>query len=274
MGLVPGGEWTPRTPAWSFLRITAGAGYWLHPRVNYDVDTGSVLVISPRASGFLRASQLGPLVVHYFEVRPERLPGLVTISEQQFLQDLAAQDEFAVRRFAATTPISEKFRLLCEQVGAGGFSSRWQLLELFAQGVGEQLANHPGESDQSADARARLLKMLGELPASEFLDLEFTELVRQMGCTPRHLSRVFREIVGMSFREKQAQVRLLRAQELLATTRSKVVEVALESGYQSLSLFNLMFKRRFGISPAQWREQAQTPRAARTRSPSLRVLRA
>ena len=61
----------------------------------------------------------------------------------------------------------------------------------------------------------------------------------------------------MSFREKQAQVRLARAQELLATTESKVVEVALESGYQSLSLFNLMFKRRFGMTPARWRDHSR-----------------
>ena len=41
-----------------------------------------------------------------------------------------------------------------------------------------------------------------------------------------------------------------------ATTESKVVEVALESGYQSLSLFNLMFKRHFGLTPAKWRSQS------------------
>ena len=45
-----------------------------------------------------------------------------------------------------------------------------------------------------------------------------------------------------------------RARELLATTKSKVVDVALESGYQSLSLFNFMFNRRFGMSPGRWRQ--------------------
>ena len=29
----------------------------------------------------------------------------------------------------------------------------------------------------------------------------------------------------------------------------------MESGYQSTSLFSAMFKQRFGISPAKWREQ-------------------
>jgi AraC-like DNA-binding protein len=95
------------------------------------------------------------------------------------------------------------------------------------------------------------------------LDLAFADLVQKTKCTPRHLSRVFRETLGMSFREKQTEIRLNRARELLATTGYKVVDVALESGYQSLSLFNLMFKRRFGVSPARWREQLKARRACR-----------
>jgi AraC-like DNA-binding protein len=59
----------------------------------------------------------------------------------------------------------------------------------------------------------------------------------------------------MSFRDKRAEVQLGRARELLATSKSKIVEVALESGYKSLSLFNLMFTRRFGTSPGRWREK-------------------
>ena len=57
----------------------------------------------------------------------------------------------------------------------------------------------------------------------------------------------------------------------MATTQSKVVEVALESGYQSLSLFNLMFKRRFGLTPAKWRDQ-KVPRRASARSDRLKIL--
>jgi AraC-like DNA-binding protein len=272
--LLPGREWNFHPETWSFVQVTAGVGYWLHPRTNHDLETGSVLVLSENARGMLRASQLGELHLHFFEVRPERLSGLVTFGEQRFLQDLAAQDQFTVRYFPPRALLSEKFKQLCEHVNDSTFCFRWHLLDVFAQAFGEHLANRTNHDDALTDARARLLKMLGDLPASDLLDLDFTELVRQMGCTPRHLSRVFREVVGTSFREKQAQVRLSRAQELLATTQSKVVEVALESGYQSLSLFNLMFKRRFGVSPARYREQARKPRPTNASKSALRILRA
>jgi transcriptional regulator GlxA family with amidase domain len=69
----------------------------------------------------------------------------------------------------------------------------------------------------------------------------------------------------MSFGEKRAEIRLGRARELLATSKSKVVEVAFESGYKSLSLFNQMFTRRFGVSPGKWRQRNGVSRASESR---------
>jgi AraC-like DNA-binding protein len=69
------------------------------------------------------------------------------------------------------------------------------------------------------------------------------------------LSRTFHELVGTSFSNQRVEIRMARARELLATSNSKVVEVALESGYKSLSMFNLVFTRRFGTSPGRWRQR-------------------
>ena len=102
---------------------------------------------------------------------------------------------------------------------------------------------------------------------SELLTMNFSELGKMTRCTPRHLSRIFQEVVGVSFRDKHTELRLARACELLATTEAKIVDVALESGYQSLSLFNLMFSRRHGVSPGRWR---QTLRKQHSPPPSQR----
>jgi AraC-like DNA-binding protein len=151
---------------------------------------------------------------------------------------------------------------------------RLQLLDLFLQAFGEELANQSAELEPAIDAKTRLTRLLDETPASELLDMSIGDLAREMRCTPRHLSRIFHQVVGMSFREKQSQLRLVRAQELLATTESKVAEVAFESGYQSLSLFNLMFKRRFGVTPAKWRDQTKSRKPARNGQARLQMLRA
>src|SRR6202012_3334288 len=111
----------------------------------------------------------------------------------------------------------------------------------------------PGE--ETSDAKQRLQSFLTEMPSTELLEMSFTELAQRTHCTSRHLGRIFHELVGMSFRDKRAAIRLERARELLATTDFKIVDVALESGFKSLSLFNLMFARHFGVSPGKWRQR-------------------
>jgi AraC-like DNA-binding protein len=259
--LPPGGEWPPQAPGWSCLQVTTGIAYWLHPSQNQELTPGAVVICAERGRGRVRASQVSETVIHHFRLNPDRLTGLVSHGEQQFLQHAAAREQTSVRVFRATEPVAEKFTRARDWGSVNGNASgslfRLKLLDMFFHAFGDELSNHKPPIQVVIDAKARLKVMLNETPASELLDLDFQDLVGEMRCTPRHLSRIFHQVVGMSFREKQTQVRLVRAQELLATTDSKVLEVALESGYQSLSLFNLMFKRRFGVTPRLWREQSR-----------------
>ena len=59
--------------------------------------------------------------------------------------------------------------------------------------------------------------------------------------------------------------------ELLAATDAKVVDVAMESGYQSTSLFNLKFKQRFGVSPAKWRDRVKKHKSTKEVGRRLRL---
>jgi len=87
------------------------------------------------------------------------------------------------------------------------------------------------------------------------------------------VSRIFTAVVGVSFREKQSEIRLMHAKELLATTETKVLQVAMESGFQSVSLFNLMFKKRFGITPGKWRDRVKEGNGGKRRSNRILTLK-
>ena len=274
MALAPGAEWVHQSCGWVFIYLTSGVGYWLHPRSNHELPEGAVLVLSDQAQGCLRASQLGAAVLHYFHVKPERLTGLVTLGDQYFLQNSARQDRFAFRIFQRPDPLCAGFRQLLETRNGNSFHLRLKLLEMFIQTFGEELANAKTSAAEGEDARVRLKKLLEEIAASDLLEMSFVDLAQKLRCTPRHLSRTFHQLVGVSFREKQAELRMTRAQELLATTESKVLDVALESGYQSVSLFNLIFKRHFGVSPGKWRQQLKKYRPCRRPAERMQMLRA
>lgn len=256
LSLPPGSEWTPGLPGWSLIQIKGGSGYWLEAQSSTELASGTVLLVAGATTGQVRASLLNGLTLHYFNVIPARLTGLITLGELDRFQQAAARGKLAFQVVPAAEPVAVKMAELCVRQNHEALSVRLGLLQLVVEMFGPELEPVAAVEDLiSIDARERLRKFLAETPPDALLEISFNELARTAGCTSRHLSRIFCELVGMSFRDKRAEIRLARARELLANSQTKVVEVALESGYKSLSFFNLMFTRRFGISPGKWRQK-------------------
>ena len=258
MALQPGAEWAPQSPGWLFVHVRSGIGYCLEKQTNSELPTGAVLVMQQKFGVSIRASQLSGLNLSFFFVVPEFLTGLITLGEQARFENAATRRELSFQLLSPSHPVSSKFDALYERHNRSDFSFRLSLLELLALTFGTVLDEQGvAEAKPPMDARERLRQFLEQTLAAEWLNLGFTHLVQRVNCTPRHLSRIFRDVAGMSFREKQAKIRLTRASELLVNTEIKVVDVALDSGFQSLSLFNLMFRKRYGLSPGRWRKQSQ-----------------
>lgn len=250
--LAPGTEWEPRFPGWALIQVAEGTGYYLHASFNRELQTGALLILAEGGLGSIRASQLGRLALNVFNVVPARLAGLATLGEQRFFESAATAKEWKEQVFPPEHFLALAMRELCGEQNQGGLLSRLKLLELFVKSFGVEFVQ-PTTASKPVDSRKRLHDFLEQTSSLKLLEVNFGELAQMTHCTPRHLSRIFRDEMGMSFRDKRAELRLARARELLATTDSKIVDVALESGYKSLSLFNLMFARHFGLSPARWR---------------------
>lgn len=76
-------------------------------------------------------------------------------------------------------------------------------------------------------------------------------IAKGSGASARTLARDFRRETGLSFGAWRAQLRLMRALELLAQRRS-VTDVGLRLGYDSTSAFINKFKRHLGVTPARY----------------------
>lgn len=70
--------------------------------------------------------------------------------------------------------------------------------------------------------------------------------------SPYHLSRVFTKTLGVSPHAYQLQVRLKKSTDLLALGHS-IAEVALETGFCDQSHLQRAFKKKFGITPGQYK---------------------
>ena len=88
--------------------------------------------------------------------------------------------------------------------------------------------------------------------------LDRAESVSDIGLTPRRMTDIFKTEYGVTPKEYADSLRLRAAQELLAASKEKIIDIAYRAGFSSLAAFNRFFKRQTGLTPTEYRKEHQT----------------
>jgi AraC family transcriptional regulator len=88
-------------------------------------------------------------------------------------------------------------------------------------------------------------------------DLSLEMLAQQVGFSPYHFARLFRQTTGESPHQFVLRLRLDAAKRLLKETDLPLTRVALEVGFPHHSHFTQTFKRRLGTTPLVYRLASQ-----------------
>ncbi len=107
------------------------------------------------------------------------------------------------------------------------------------------------EQERLSDRVAEYVKTHAE----ERLTVE--NVASALGYNATYLGRVFRDETGTAFREWLAALRIERAALLLYRTDENVCVIAERVGYSQYKRFLKHFKRRYGLTPEQYRRQNQ-----------------
>ena len=91
-------------------------------------------------------------------------------------------------------------------------------------------------------------------------DLSVQSVATRIGCSPDHLTRLFRSEHGMSLGVWIAKERMQLACDLLAHPEHNIAEVGWTCGFASPSYFIRVFKAYTGRTPKAWRIQASGTR--------------
>ncbi|MCR5688115.1 MAG: AraC family transcriptional regulator [Lachnospiraceae bacterium] len=84
-------------------------------------------------------------------------------------------------------------------------------------------------------------------------DLTLEEVAKMAGFSKYHFSRLFKEFVGMPFYKYLNTRRIAYSEKLLLDPEINVTEVAIRSGFNSISAFMRMFKIVRNCTPTQFR---------------------
>lgn len=100
--------------------------------------------------------------------------------------------------------------------------------------------------------------------AKSYIDIHYVDpelkmniVAQKFNISPSYFSTIFRQEIGVTFRDYVGKLKINRAKELLRTTNLKCSEVAYQSGFKDSHYFSFVFKKRTGLTPLQFRAQSQ-----------------
>lgn len=243
--------------ALNFLFGKSGAGKFASPRATHRLTAGDVLVFNGVTGG---KSGVGDGKNEFqfwtFSVSFENLLPLFASHEISLLHHLAESLK-ATRYFAARTPLAADCqRLLAEVPADFDLNHRGQLLRVAASVLASEFKAIQAQRGKDAGPENHVAQVFEKLSASDLINLSVGELAGRFNCSRRHLNRLFHQHFGVAVASLRMEMRLLKAVSLLRDANAKIINVAEECGFNHLGLFNTCFKRRFGVSPGQWRKSA------------------
>lgn len=122
------------------------------------------------------------------------------------------------------------------------------LLALAQQCAAKQTQSRP---------RSKAIRLAAKYIQSHYMaPLSLEQVAAEVRLTPEYFSRSFKEETGTSFVNYLTEIRLRHSVQLLETTAMRVQDIAQAAGYNNVSYFSTCFKKKYGMSPYEYRQKS------------------
>lgn len=129
-------------------------------------------------------------------------------------------------------------------------------LRSLAQPFLKKRTNHLGKAGMA------VVQMQGYILRNMSAHLEIRDVARDVDLNPNYASTIFKQHTGMTINEFIMRQRLDYAKLLLVSSNRKILDVALEAGFGSLSRFYEAFSRSSPLTPSEFRKMSAASGAA------------
>ncbi|MFC4779105.1 response regulator [Paenibacillus sp. GCM10023252] len=176
------------------------------------------------------------------------LLGLVTLREGAALSKLL--DDLRVYLIKC---LRVPFQIMHSQL-LDGFSEVPAEVQRMRQAAATQVYEHYASGgDQAVEVALQYMK-------TQFQgDLSLEKVASIVYLNPVYFSQLFKQKTGVGFKEYVMGLRLDLAKQLLLNPKLKLADVAERIGYQDLRHFSQVFRKRFGVTPTEYRHNAGEP---------------
>jgi AraC family transcriptional regulator len=110
---------------------------------------------------------------------------------------------------------------------------------------------------------AVLRRLLDRMHSDRVNNLSLTSLATEAGYSKRQLLRVFRASTGLSPYQYLLRLRLDRAKQLMRNSTLSLLDIAIESGFNSNAHLTNAFRQHVGVTPSHFRRSLYSKQRAR-----------
>ena len=280
---------------WSVADVICSAGPGVRPSEEQH-STVSIAVV--RSGSFQYQSSTGRELMipgslllgnagQYFQCGHEHGVGDQCIAfayTRQFIEELAAEAGVQTRtklfsslrippvrelsnivaRASAGLPQSNASRMNDEQARS------WEEMAVELAILALELSSQSSRVANSPAAEWRVTKAVRMIESRQPAEHDLLSLAQQARLSRYHFLRIFRQLTGLTPHQYVVRSRLRHAATRLLTEPTRVLDIALDSGFGDVSNFNHAFRAEFGMNPRLFRARPRDSSSFRRGPATLR----
>jgi AraC-like DNA-binding protein len=122
------------------------------------------------------------------------------------------------------------------------------------------LTSIPAERDKSIEGETEFTpidlveSMIIYIARNYTRPIKIEDVGAAVGLHPDYANSIFKKSFGLTLNQYLIQQRILHAQRQLSVCLNNIAEIAIDSGFNSLSRFNAAFKEKCGCTPSEYRK--------------------
>ena len=241
-------------PLQSNYQVTIG-------RQVYRLSEQDILIIPPGVLHSLQAPPSGQRMIFLFNFTPisslQDFSSLLPVLSQPIL--LSGADETHAEAVRLMRLMIDTYPDRSEPLrGAMIYSYLIQFFVLIGRRhIRRDLFSPDVKSRRQADCYERLNASMNYINTNYMNDVSVEDAARIAGFSKFHFSRLFKQFTNQTFLGYLNQRRINAAETLLMNPRLSVTDVALQSGFSSLSTFNRTFRTLKSCTPSEFKSYHQ-----------------
>lgn len=147
--------------------------------------------------------------------------------------------------------VLEMYGQFLEQKNFYNIVNNAQILYLFSIII-QNYENNISFSNKAIENNLIMIYMISYIEHN-FKNISLIDLAKHFNFSPKHCSRMIKKSTNLSFTDLVLNIKFTKIKNLIRTSHKHIYRIAEENGFNNIEHFNRLFKKRFKLTPSEYK---------------------